>query len=107
MLKNIDKRKLLKLADEIPYERDSIASKILISNEKVTMKLLAFDGEQDLSTHTAPGDAFVIALDGEATINIDGTDFEVKKGDSLIMPANVPHSVKVKKNYKMLLTISK
>lgn len=107
MLKNIEKEKLLKLVDEIQYQEDKIATKTLAGDEKLNMTLLAFDGKQELSTHSAPGDALVIVLDGEAKINIDGTDYAVKQGDSIIMPATVPHAVYVEKNYKMLLIVSK
>ncbi len=107
MLKNIEKQKLLKLEEEIEYQENKIASKTLVSNEKLAMTLFAFKGKQELSTHTAPGDAFVIALDGEAKITIDGKDFQIKQGESIIMPANIPHAVAVETNYKMLLILSK
>ncbi len=107
MLKNIDKQELLKLDEVIEYREDKIASKTLANDEKLSMTLLSFDGKQELSTHSAPGDALVIGLDGEARINIDGEDFQVKKGDSIIMPANIPHGVYVEGRYKMLLIVSK
>ncbi|PID82274.1 MAG: hypothetical protein CSB16_02135 [Clostridiales bacterium] len=107
MLKNIEKGKLFKLNEAISYQEDKIATKTLASDEKLVMTLLAFDGKQELSTHSAPGDALVIALEGEARIDLDGTEHILKHGDSLIMPANLPHAVYVEKNYKMLLIVSK
>ncbi len=109
MIKNLDKEKVLQLAMEIPYQANKIVSKTLVNNEKLSMTLLAFDGKQELSTHKAPGDALVIALDGKARINIDGNDYIVNKGESIIMPANIPHGVYVAENstFQMLLIVSK
>ncbi len=107
MLKNIEKEKLLKLDEEIEYKENKVVSKTLANDEKLKMTLFAFKGVQELSTHKAPGDAFVIVLDGEARINIDGKDFMVKKGESIIMPAKIPHGVYVTDKFKMLLIVSK
>ncbi len=107
MLKNIESKKLLKLEEEIEYQTDKIVSKTLASTNELKMTLFAFDGKRELSTHSAPGDALVIALDGEAKIDIEGKDFIVKKGDSIMMPAHAPHGVYVDGKYKMLLIVSK
>ncbi len=109
MIKNLDKEKLLNLTEEIPYEDKKIVSKTLVKDEKLIMTLIAFDEKQELSTHSAPGDALVVALDGEAKIVINGKDYIVKKGESIIMPANIPHGVYVGegKKFKMLLIVSK
>ncbi len=107
MIKNLDKQKILNLSEEIAYQQNKIVSKTIANDEKLTMTLLSFDGKQELSTHSAPGDAMVIALDGEAKIVIDGNDYGVKKGDSVIMPAKVPHGVYVTDKFQMLLIVSK
>lgn len=103
MIKNIEKEKVLNLVDEINYENNKIVSKSLASSDGLSITLLAFDGKQELSTHSAASDALVIALDGEARININGTDYTLKKGNSIILPANIPHGVYVDSNYKMIL----
>lgn len=107
MINNLDKEKIFKLVDAIPYEENKIVSKTLVKNDALNMTLLSFDGKQALSTHSAPGDALVIALDGEANVTIKDNHYVVKAGDSLVMPANIPHSVVVEKAYKMLLIVSK
>lgn len=107
MLKNIEGKKLLKLEEEIEYQADKVVSKTLASTEELKMTLFAFDGKRELSTHSAPGDALVIALDGSAKINIEGEDFILNKGDSIMMPAHAPHGVYVDGKYKMLLIVSK
>ncbi|MDO5707145.1 MAG: cupin domain-containing protein [Andreesenia angusta] len=107
MIKNMDKSKILELVDEVEYSEDKIVSKTLVQNDALSMTLMAFDGKQELSTHAAGGDALVIALDGEVLINIDGEEFDIKKDESIIMPANIPHSLHINDKFKMLLIVSK
>ncbi len=109
MIKNLDKEKVFNLRDEIKYQENKIVSKTLANDDKLTMTLLALDEKQELSTHSAPGDALVVALDGEAKITIDGKENIVKAGESIIMPANISHAVHVKEGsrFQMLLVVSK
>ncbi len=109
MIKNLTKEVVFNLRDEVAYQENKIISKTLANDEKVTMTLLSFDGKQELSTHSAPGDALVVALDGEAKIVIDGKENIVKKDESIIMPANLPHSVHIAEGskFQMLLVVSK
>jgi quercetin dioxygenase-like cupin family protein len=67
--------------------------------------LFAFDKDQGLSEHTAPFDALVYILEGEAQVSISGKLFELKTGDAIIMPANEPHTLKAVQKFKMLLTM--
>ena len=67
--------------------------------------MFAFDKGQKLSEHTAPYDAIVYILDGNALIKIDGNDNNISSGEIIIMPANVPHSVTANQKFKMLLTM--
>ena len=67
--------------------------------------MFAFDEGQSLSEHTAPFDATVLIVDGEAEIMIDGELFYPKAGEMIIMPANHPHALSAKKRFKMMLTM--
>ncbi len=107
VIKHLEKEKVLTLSAEVPYQENKIVSKTISSNDGLIMTLFAFDGNQEISTHSAPGDALVIALDGAANITIDGKLHCVKKGESIIMPANIAHAVQVDKNFQMLLIVSK
>ncbi|MBC8213118.1 MAG: cupin domain-containing protein [Candidatus Marinimicrobia bacterium] len=89
------------------YQADSVVSKTLIKKETGTVTLFAFDKGQGLSEHTAPFDAMVQIVDGEAEILIDGTPHIVKSGEMIIMPANKPHALKAVEKFKMMLVMIK
>ena len=99
--------KALNLNEIIDYQEDSVVSRTLIKKKSGTVTLFAFDQGQALSEHTAPFDAMVYILDGEAEITISGNIFHLKVGEIIIMPANEPHALKAVKKYKMLLTMVK
>jgi len=93
------------LAEMVDYADDSIVSKTILDKPAGTITLFAFDQGQKLSEHTAPYDAVVQVLDGEARITIDGRAGDVAAGGIIIMPGNVPHAVAATKRFKMLLTM--
>jgi quercetin dioxygenase-like cupin family protein len=93
------------LAALIGYQADSIVSKTIIDKKTGTVTLFAFDKNQGLSEHTAPFDALVYIVDGEAIITISGRPLKAKTGDIIIMPANKPHALKAQERFKMLLTM--
>jgi len=89
----------------IEYSADSIVSKTILDKPVGTITLFAFDKSQKLSEHTAPYDAVIHVLDGQARITIGGKDQNVSDGQIIIMPANVPHAVNAEEKFKMLLTM--
>ena len=91
----------------IEYQKDSIVSKMLINKDAGSVTLFAFDEKQKLSEHTAPFDALVQVLNGEAEISISGEKYSLKQGDFIIMPVNKPHAVTAIKKFKMILTMIK
>ncbi|RJO63388.1 MAG: cupin domain-containing protein [Myxococcales bacterium] len=95
------------LANLTAYVANSIISRTLVKNEAGNLTYMAFGAGQGLSKHSAPFDAFVQALDGKATIVIDEKGYELSAGDAIIMPANVPHAIQTKENFKMLLVMLK
>ena len=96
-----------KMIELLDYQQDSIVSRMLINKDTGSVTLFAFDKGQKLSEHTAPFDALVQILDGEAEIIISGTKFILKQDDMIIMPANKPHAVNAVKKFKMMLTMIK
>jgi len=109
--KNRDKAKeklmsrAARLVDLADYQPDSVVSRTLINKKKGTVTFFAFDEGQGLSEHTAPFDALVMLLDGEAEIIISGTPHRLKRGEMIIMPANQAHAVKAVKRFKMILVM--
>jgi len=96
-----------KLTDLIDYQEESVVSRTLIDKKAGTVTLFAFDEQQGLSEHTAPYDALVQIIDGEAEITIQDKMHYLKEGEMIIMPANKPHALKATKRFKMLLTMIK
>lgn len=105
MLKNIDKTKVLKLKEEVEYQKGQVVSKTLAQNNFVSVTLFSFWKGEEISTHESGGDAMVTCLDGVGKITIDGVEYELKEGDSIVMPAKHPHAVEGKENFKMLLVV--
>ena len=89
----------------VEYGEGSIVSRTLVENSAGTLTLFAFDKGQGLSEHSAPFDAVVQVLDGEAELIIGGEPVGVKVGQAAIMPADIPHAVKAVERFKMLLTM--
>lgn len=102
------KGKPIELESLIDYQEGSVVSMEIIKKELGTVTVFAFDKGQGLSEHSAPFDAMVQIIDGEAEITLAGEAHTVKKGEMLIMPANVPHALQaVNGPYKMVLTMIK
>ena len=95
----------VRLVDLTEYQKNSVVSRMVLNKESGTVTLFAFDEGQSLSEHTAPFDALVQILDGEAEITISGKSLLVKNGEMVVMPANKPHALKAVKKFKMLLTM--
>jgi len=91
----------------IDYQEGSIVSRVILKSEAGNVTMFAFDKGQELSEHSAPYDALVEILDGEAEIRISGKPFILNSGEAIIMPANDPHAVLAVNKFKMLLTMLK
>jgi len=95
------------LEELISYQPDAVVSKTIIKKSTGTVTLFAFDKGQGLSEHTAPFEALVYLVDGEAEISIAGKPNLVRKGEMIILPANIPHALHALLPFKMLLTMVK
>lgn len=96
---------VITLGEAINIQDGSVVSKTLIDKGIGTITLFAFDKGQGLSEHTAPFDAFVQVVEGEAEITIEGGKHKLTAGQIIIMPANKPHAVKAVEKFKMLLVM--
>jgi len=99
------KSEILNLAEMVSYQDGSVVSRQITKAEAGNVTLFAFDTGQELSEHTAPFDALVHVVEGEAEIIISSKSFVLASGDAIIMPADEPHAVKAKGQFKMLLTM--
>jgi len=95
------------LSGLITYQEGAVVSRTLIDKEEGTVTLFAFEEKQGLSEHTAPYDAMVYVLDGEAQVTIAGKPITLGEGEVTIMPANKPHALAAKTRFKMLLVMIK
>jgi quercetin dioxygenase-like cupin family protein len=102
-----DKINQEKLTDAIAYQSRSIVSKQILKNPNGNITLFAFDKDESLTEHTSPYEAVVYIVDGEMEIKIGGNPYNVKSGEIIVMPPNIPHGLKATVKSKMLLTMIK
>lgn len=104
-IKNIEHEKVQKLADLVSAEKGQVVSKTLAQNKAVSITVFAFSKGEEIATHDSTGDAMVSVLEGVGEFTVGGVKHTVKAGESLVMPAKVPHSVYAPENFKWLLTV--
>ena len=105
LIKNISKSEVHVLKDQVTYQEGQVVSKTLAQNDAVSITLFAFDKDEAISTHESGGDAFVTCLDGVGSITIDGVEYFLHEGESIVMPAKHPHAVYGAEQFKMLLVV--
>lgn len=106
MYKNINKKEILELKNLVEYQDGQVISKTLVQNELVSVTVFSFDKGEEISTHASGGDAMVTVLDGKGRFTISGDVYYLEKGQTIIMPKDVPHAVYGEEQFKMLLVIS-
>ena len=104
-MKNIPQAQVLDLKEQIAYQPGQVVSKTLAQNSVLSITLFSFAKGEEISTHESVGDAFVTCLDGVGRITIDGEDYLLREGQSLVMPAGHPHAVYGQEAFKMLLVV--
>ena len=104
-MKNINKAEVMTLKDQVAYQQGQVVSKTLAQSDALGVTLFSFDKGEEISTHESGGDAFVTCLDGVGKITIDGKEYELHEGESIVMPAKHPHAVYGQEQFKMLLVV--
>lgn len=99
------KSEILHITEMVSYQEGSVVSRQITKADAGNVTLFAFDKDQGLSEHTAPYDALVHVLEGEAEVMISGNPFRLNAGGAIIMPANEPHALRAIQRFKMLLTM--
>ncbi len=103
--KNIGKEEILELKEQVAYQEGQVVSKTLVQNQAVSVTLFAFEKDEEISTHESGGDAMVTVLEGTGKFTIDGTEYFLEAGQTIIMPARKPHAVYGQERFKMLLMV--
>jgi quercetin dioxygenase-like cupin family protein len=106
MIKNIEPCTVLPLAEQVLYMNGQIVSRTLAQNSRHNLTLFAFDKGEEISAHESRGDAFVLVLDGKGKFTIGKKEYFLNAGESILMPAKIPHAVFAEERFKMLLTVS-
>ncbi|MBF7095463.1 cupin domain-containing protein [Streptococcus sp. HF-1907] len=106
-IEKIKQSTVLDLKKEVPVEEEQILSRTLVQRKDLGMTIFSLDKDQEIGRHSSPGDAMVNVLSGLAEITIGEEIFQVAAGESIVMPANVPHSLYAKEAFQMLLVVVK
>lgn len=104
-IKNIKHEEIVMLSDLVQANEGQIVSKTLAQNEALSITLFAFDKGEEISTHESNGDAMVTVLEGTGKFTVDGKEYLLNKGETLIMPAKKPHAVYAEERFKMVLVV--
>ncbi len=104
-IKNFNKAEVVTLKEQVAYQEGQVVSKTMAQNDHVSVTLFSFDKGEEISTHESGGDAFVTCLDGVGRITIDGVEYILHEGESIVMPAKHPHAVYGLEQFKMLLVV--
>lgn len=107
LIKNIEFSKAINLQELISYQEGQVVSRTIAQTPSANITLFSLDKGEGISTHVTSGDAMVQILDGTAEITIGNNIFNVKSGETIIMPSNVPHGLEAREKFKMLLTVIK
>ncbi|MCY6957452.1 cupin domain-containing protein [Clostridium brassicae] len=104
-MKNIDVSKVLEMEKLVDYKEGQVVSRTLSQGRNLSVTLFAFPEGEEISSHSSSGDAMVYIIDGEAEITIGEEKFNLKKGETIVMPSGVPHALYASKNFKMQLIV--
>ena len=106
-IKNMPIAEPLALSDLVEYQAGQVVSRTLAHSKQLNLSIFAFSEGEGLSTHSSGGDAMVQVLDGTGQFTIAEQSYTVPMGQTLVLPANIPHAVYAPENFKMLLTVVK
>ncbi|NLK72019.1 MAG: cupin domain-containing protein [Clostridiales bacterium] len=105
LINNINFSKVLEMENLVEYAEGQVVSRTLSQGKALSLTLFAFDKGEEISSHSSHGDAMVYIFDGKAEVTIGEETFELKKGETIVMPAGVPHSLMAVEKFKMLLIV--
>jgi quercetin dioxygenase-like cupin family protein len=95
------------LTETVRVAPGAIVSRTIMRSAGGNVTVFAFDADQALSEHSAPFDAMVQLLDGELVVSIAGDEYTLAPGETIIMPADVPHAVRAPEEARWMLVMLK
>lgn len=104
-IKNLAFDTVLSLAEQVEIQKGQVVSKTLAQNEAVSITIFAFDKNEEIGTHDSTGDAMVTVLEGVGCFTVSGKEHTLNAGETLVMPAQLPHAVFAKEAFKMILVV--
>jgi quercetin dioxygenase-like cupin family protein len=104
-IKNIEFSTPLAMETLVMYQEGQVVSRTLAQNKHMNMTLFAFDKNEEISSHASSGDAMVYILDGESEVTIGEVLYTVKAGETIVMPAGIPHALLANERFKMMLIV--
>jgi quercetin dioxygenase-like cupin family protein len=104
-LKNIVKEQIIRMQDLVQAAPAQIVSKTLVQNNAVSITLFSFAKGEEISTHQSEGDALVSVLEGSGRFTVNGKNYLLQAGESLVMPAGLPHAIMAEEDFKWMLTV--
>ena len=97
---------VFKLAELLPYQDGKIINMDVVHNDKMKFVVMSFDAGTGLSEHAAPGEALILALDGEGVIGYEGKEHTIHAGENFVFAKGGAHWVKAPKRFKMALLLT-
>ncbi|MZQ74553.1 MAG: cupin domain-containing protein [Peptoclostridium sp.] len=104
-IKNMDFSKVIEMKSLVEYQEGQVVSRTLAQGKPLSLTLFAFDKGEEISSHSSGGDALVYILDGQAEITVGDEVFSLKEGETIVMPAGIPHALLAQEKFKMLLVV--
>lgn len=104
-IKNMDFSKVIEMKSLVEYQEGQVVSRTLAQGKPLSLTLFAFDKGEEISSHSSGGDALVYILDGQAEITVGNEVFNLKEGETIVMPAGIPHALLAQEKFKMLLVV--
>lgn len=103
----IEKGKTHIVVEIIEYMPNAVLSKTIIKKITGNITASSFDAGEELAEKLSPFDTYIQIIDGVAELTINGTEFKLKQGDGIIIPAHSSRRFHAEQQFKMLSTVIK
>lgn len=91
----------------IEYVPNSVVIKTILKKSTGNISVMSVDSGETLAERTDPYDTFIQVIDGKVEQVIGGKLSIIQTGQSIVIPANIPHYIKPDGRFKMILTVIK